>query len=37
MKDMLEIIMALGVVAFLLAVGMGIVGASFMFWINLLG
>lgn len=36
MKDMLEIIMALGVAAFLLAVAMGIVGASIKFWIDLL-
>lgn len=36
MKDLIEILTALGFVAFLLIVTMGIVGASFKFWIDLL-
>lgn len=37
MKDLIEIMAALGLVAFLLIVTMGIIGASFKFWIDLLG
>lgn len=37
MKDLIEILAALGFVAFLMIVVMGIIGASFKFWIDLLG
>ena len=37
MKDLLYLLGALGFVAFLLIVATGIVGASFSFWIDLLG
>lgn len=36
MRDFLSILAALGIVAFLLMVTMGLVGASFKFWIDLL-
>lgn len=36
MRDFLTILAALGIVAFLLMMAMGIVGASFKFWIDLL-
>lgn len=37
MKDLIEILAALGFVSFLMIVATGIVGASFKFWIDLLG
>ena len=37
MKDLIEILAALGFVALLMIVVMGIIGASFKFWIDLLG
>lgn len=37
MKDLIEILAALGFVAFLMIVMIGVVGASFKFWIDLLG
>lgn len=35
MKDLIEILAALGLVAFLMIVATGIIGASFKFWIDL--
>ena len=37
MKYLIEILAALGFVAFLMIFATGIVGASFKFWIDLLG
>ena len=37
MKDLIEILAALGFVAFLMIVATGIGGASFKFWTDLLG